>query len=75
MVHAPNEKVALWLISHRYIRDSLNIVRLTNCNIDASYLLNYWEGGQEYVGPIIELLRSDSISLLDLSNNPLFILT
>ena len=75
MEYAPNEKTALWLISHRSICDSLNVVRLINCKIDATYMLKYWEDGQRFDGPLIELLKSESISILDLSNNPLFVIT
>ena len=81
MKHAPTERVSLWLVSNRSIVHFLSVVRLNDCNIDASYLLNYTEEDQidplkrnAFPGPILELLTSHSMIELDLSNNPLFIM-
>ncbi len=92
--------MALWLISHRHLIDSLSVVRLNDCNIDASYLLPSADG-DVFDGPIIQMLKSTSlrrvpkesmassqqsivrllftpsstsVRVLDLKNNPLFIL-
>lgn len=80
MKYATSEKVAMWLISHKNIVHNLNIVRLHDCEIDASYLMGItWEvytDGRKVPrrGPIVELMSSHHMVELDLSNNPLFVL-
>ncbi|GAX81586.1 hypothetical protein CEUSTIGMA_g9014.t1 [Chlamydomonas eustigma] len=68
----PTELVALWLISDIHVVDSITIVRLNDCNIDASYMLPTHDQGYTFVGPLVELLKSKTLKILDLNKNPLF---
>jgi hypothetical protein len=62
-------------ILHRLVH-----VRLNDCNIDASLILpstvfmdkHHDESNRKRDGPIVELLSSVSLKILDLSDNPLF---
>ena len=45
MEEAQTEQVALWLVSHPLLVHNLVNVRLTDCNIDASYMLPVYTVG------------------------------
>ena len=69
---ASTESVAMWLISHRHIVNFLVSVRINDCNIDSSLMLPLLTQNGAHSSPLVDLLSSKSIKVLDLSENPLF---
>eukprot|EP00798_Chlamydomonas_sp_ICE-L_P000685 gene685-2117_t len=74
----PTQKLALKLIGNQNVMHNLLHVSLVDCNLTAFYIYGEGDGegdgaghgGEPPISPLLELLESESIQTLDLSNNP-----